>query len=1184
MARRGSLCALIFGVFVGVGAQAQPAFVNWESPHVHPLDMTPDGTTLLAVNTADNRLELFDLTGNVPVHTGSIPVGLDPVSVRARSNTETWVVNHISDSVSVVSLDTMNVVDTIRTDDEPTDVVFAGTPERAFVSCAQANTVLVINPSNPHAPIFFVGQIPAPRQPQRRGPLSMKRSNDMADMVGVVGLDVTVRIPIQGEDPRAMAVSPDGNEVYVAVFESGNNTTILAGGSLGNPPSFGTDPVNDPLSPYFDPNAPFERGVNPPNPPPNDGDLFFPPINPDLPLPPLVGMIVRKNNAGQWMDDNAHDWTDLVSGPNADVSNRPVGWSLADHDVVVLNATDLSVQYATGLMNICMAIAVNPTTRQVTVVGTDATNEVRFEPVLNGRFLRVNIGLVDPATPGDLASHQVVDLNPHLVYTTVIPFEPIPQQERDLSIGDPRGIVWDSTGTRGWVSGMGSNNVVVIDERGNRTAARPIPVGEGPTGLVLDEARDRLYVLNKFDASLSVVDINADTELSPRVPLFDPTPAPIKTGRKHLYDTHRNSGLGHISCASCHVDSRLDLLAWDLGNPAGTVKTFNQNCNSTPGAGCDDWHPMKGPMTTQTLQDIIGNEPFHWRGDRDGLEAFAGAFNGLLGDDQPLPPADMQEFEDMLASIHFPPNPNREFDNSLPVDLPLPGHFASGRFANQGGLPAGTPLPNGNAQAGLDRYRTPIDGALKCVTCHTLPTGMGSDGVFIDLGNGPQFVPLPVGPNGEHHITVVSSDGSTNRTIKIPHLRNQYEKTGFDTTQLVNTSGFGFLHDGSVDSIARFISLPAFSVVDDQEVADLVAFMLAFGGSDLPEGDPNDISEPPGVASQDTHAAVGWQTTLADFANPLAGQLALIADMIALADSQAVGLVVKGVQNSEQRGYVYIGGSLFQSDRADEVLTSFELPALALPGSELTFTVVPFGTQTRIGIDRDLDGFFDRDEIDGCADPSDPNSVPPLCVECFPAEPVSPEPNGVDKNRYISVVPGTPGRLTAIRVRFTTTSDTGQTIEQIRWLGQPKVLPTTVGTTPITVAGLRCDPLCLDWSEIGLVHVFGPDVRPESEYAADVIDCGCDFSDSASFTTPLLVTTAQWGDIVEPFGISGQPNFSDISAVVDTFTGAAGAPIVVLSDLAPVIPDQGADFADISKDVDAFAGAAYPFGPGPGCP
>lgn len=52
----------------------------------------------------------LDLTSGKPVWHGAVPVGLDPVAVRARTNTEAWVVNHISDSVSVVDLATMSVV------------------------------------------------------------------------------------------------------------------------------------------------------------------------------------------------------------------------------------------------------------------------------------------------------------------------------------------------------------------------------------------------------------------------------------------------------------------------------------------------------------------------------------------------------------------------------------------------------------------------------------------------------------------------------------------------------------------------------------------------------------------------------------------------------------------------------------------------------------------------------------------------------------------------------------------------------------------------------------------------------------------------------------------------------------------------------------------------------------------
>jgi len=37
---------------------------------------------------------------------------------------------------------------------------------------------------------------------------------------------------------------------------------------------------------------------------------------------------------------------------------------------------------------------------------------------------------------------------------------------------------------------------------------------------------------------------------------------------------------------------------------------------------------------------------------------------------------------------------------------------------------------------------------------------------------------------------------------------------------------------------------------------------------------------------------------------------------------------------------------------------------------------VPPGSGIRIGIDRDLDGFYDRDELDAGSDPADPASRP----------------------------------------------------------------------------------------------------------------------------------------------------------------------------------------------------------------
>jgi len=892
---------------------AQATWTNWETPPVHPLDITPDGNTLLAANLADARLEVYDIASGAPVAVRSIPVGIDPVSVRARTSGEAWVVNSISDSVSIVDLATGNVRATISVGDEPGDVVFAGSPERAFVSVSQQNEIWVLDPANLAAP--------------------------------------PVVIPVFGEEPRALARSADGTKVFAAIFDSGNGTTVLGGGAagmatLGFPPNVVTI-VGGPYGGQ--------------NPPPNDGAAFVPPIAAGLPAPPAVGLIVRKVAPGLWLDDNGGDWSSLVGGAQAPSSGRPVGWDLPDHDVAVIDASTLALTYLDRLMTNDMAIGVHPTTGQVTVVGTEAINEVRFEPNLKGIFVRSHLALA----AADGSSSSIVDLNPHLDYLT----SSLPFADRLRSIGDPRAIVWNAAGTMGWVAGKGSANIVAIDAGGGRIApGDPIPVGDGPTGLALDEARGRLYIHQHFEGSIGVLDTGNATLIA-SVPFHDPTPPEVRIGRPHLYDTHGTSGLGQVACASCHIDARMDRLAWDLGDPSGAMRPFTGNCNNGPLLGaCPPYHPMKGPMTTQTLQDIVGKEPHHWRGDRDGLEEFAGAFAGLLGDDTPLDPVSMAEFEDFLATIHFPPNPYRDLDNSLPSDLPLPGHHTTGRFA-----PAGQPLPNGNAVAGLTSYRTSnLDAIFQCVSCHTLPVGIGADVNNVPFN--PQFI--PPGPNGERHHAIVNVDGSTNVSMKTPQLRNLYKKVGFDATQLSNTSGFGYLHDGSVDSIERFVSEPAFSVTSDQQVADLVAFMLAFSGSELPVGSLGSALELPGPAGQDSHAAVGVQITFDGANNSDVALNTVLETLQAEALAARIDLVAKGIRGGEARGWVWTALDTFQSDRVGESIDIDTLRLDAATGAEITFTAVPEGSGARAGIDRDEDGFLDREELDACSDPADAASVP----------------------------------------------------------------------------------------------------------------------------------------------------------------------------------------------------------------
>ena len=653
--------------------------VNFESAHVSPLAVTPDGTRLLAVNTAAAQLMVYEILPAGLAPSRVIPVGLDPVTVRARTDTEAWVVNHVSDTVTILNPRTGLVTATLKTDNEPADVVFAGNPQRAFVTCMQPNTVLVFDAANPAA---------AP-----------------------------ARIPLLVEEPRALAVSADGSRVYAAGYRTGNGTVVLNGRSGPITTGSGTGSENiisRPEGPY--------SGVNPP---PNRGAAFFPAITAPG-TPPKSSLIARKTADGRWLDDNGGDWSLFISGAMAPLTRRVAGWDLPDRDVAVIQTATLAVTYQTRLMNVLMAMAVHPLTGEVTVAGTDATNEVRFEPNLNGVFLRVNLARF---TPGGAA--VIRDLNPHLDYTAA---RLLPPEQRARSLGDPRGLAWLADGSAAFVTGMGSANVAVTAGNGERLAT--IPVGAGPTGIVIPPGNTRrAYVLNRFDASLSVLDTAARAELL-RLPFTDPTPPAIREGRRLLYDTHRTSGLGHISCASCHVDGRTDHLAWDLGNPAGATETTGEGKTV---------HPMKGPMLTQTLQDITRHPRLHWRGDRASIESFHPAFLGLQSAGDGLTADEMAKLRAFLDTIHFPPNPYRNANNTLPAALKLP----DGSTANAS---AGRTLLNSD-----------------CLPCHTRSKTRSE---LTDNEVGQAFIP--------------------------GQFAGFYDRAGYDEKNTAtSTGGFGYFHDGA---------------------------------------------------------------------------------------------------------------------------------------------------------------------------------------------------------------------------------------------------------------------------------------------------------------------------------------------------------------------------------------------------
>src|SRR5262249_52216927 len=86
-------------------ASALPPVPGFESGQVRPLSLSPSGKLLYAVNTPAAEVSVFAVQPHGLQLVGTVQVGLEPVAVAVRSEHEAWVVNHLSDSVSVVRLD-----------------------------------------------------------------------------------------------------------------------------------------------------------------------------------------------------------------------------------------------------------------------------------------------------------------------------------------------------------------------------------------------------------------------------------------------------------------------------------------------------------------------------------------------------------------------------------------------------------------------------------------------------------------------------------------------------------------------------------------------------------------------------------------------------------------------------------------------------------------------------------------------------------------------------------------------------------------------------------------------------------------------------------------------------------------------------------------------------------------------
>lgn len=244
------------------------------------------------------------------------------------------------------------------------------------------------------------------------------------------------------------------------------------------------------------------------------------------------------------------------------------------------------------------------------------------------------------------------------------------------------------------------------------------------------------------------------------------------------------------------------------------------------------------------------------------------------------------------------------------------------------------------------------------------------------------------------------------------------------------------------------------------------------------------------------------------------------------------------------------------------------------------------------------------DLIAGTSVDVDPANGRPDECDVSPPPPPAADPSGVNKSRFISFsVPAATvagGSETALRVRLASLHHVnppytaGPSIPfsslegEIRWVGPPTLYQeSSTSQETFWAASLQCDPYYHDWSTVGLLHVTGSAVVPSSNYQVENLAASCAGIESScqAVSTAVSVSTARWGDVEVPYNppsVVVQPDLADVSALVNKFRGAPGAPIkaralLVGGDAIGTVAISGdLSFVHISACVDAFRGTPYP--------
>lgn len=595
--------------------------------------------------------------------------------------------------------------------------------------------------------------------------------------------------------------------------------------------------------------------------------------------------------------------------------NLPPFTKLPDNDVIRISSSGTITQTVSGVGTILFGHGINPVTDELWVLNTEANNLGKLDTNFPPGTTDTNLLQSEPSIRGVTVRNRITRVD--LAAGTAGPFIELELDgtgayDDARTIGQPYAIDFVPPGEadagNAYVVGLLTNRVVVYDSSGTFVTAHDIlPTGSIPRAIAIDAPNDRIWVYCWGTNEIQVFTLGGTVVNDVVMDLgFDPTPADIKEGRQLFYDGS-HSRHGDESCATCHVEGRMDQLAWDLSNRPQ-----------------DD----KGPLVTQTLSGIERMRPFHWRGEQMvGLVDFNPAFDKLLGG-AALSRADFEKFEKFVFSIQSPANPLQDPNRMVHEDFfpPIPS-------VNPPGFSAGP----GNAVLGQDIwFDLATVGNNSCNDCHSLPTATNAD-VIADGGTS---------LHQKRSRLMVTGFNALWRKIQDTVLVTIADDQGQPTTRRYPVLGHGFAHSGASATLIEFSrgGVPL-NILSDQDVSDLVAFMATLDT---------------GIAPAVHRAAV------LDQGHP--GNLTFITNyLIDQAEQGNCDVVAFGTSTFGQVvtvRWVYDPVTdLFRSEFGpmSQPLSFFDTQAQAGQGANI-FMGVPKGMGERFAVDFDRDGLFNISE------------------------------------------------------------------------------------------------------------------------------------------------------------------------------------------------------------------------------